>query len=70
MPRGIKGFRWIKTGSNVWQLESEPRLFHGCVCRYPTHVTWYVNSFTHGEAKNVWAAKDEVERRVIWPPHG
>ncbi len=66
----IRGYRWISTGSYVWQLEGPPksRRFHATVNRYgPDRWTWYLNhtvAVPGGESSTKRAAQDAAEDAV------
>lgn len=66
----IRGYRWILTGRNVWQLEGPPksRRFHGCVSGYSGHDfrwhTGYAEQYEQGEVTSKRRGQDEVEKRV------
>lgn len=76
----IHGYRWIKTASDVWQLEGPPksRRFHGMVSFWADGSAcfcvpggWHASysdgrQEEHGQGyrANVRLAKDEIERHV------
>lgn len=63
----IRGFRWVLTGKNVWQLEGPvgSRRFHGCVSIWsPNYATWHTDHKTQGECHNILLAMDCVESIV------
>lgn len=71
----IRGYRWVETGNRVWQLESQPRRFHGVVsCRFAyvhgrvmvdagAPYSWWISG-SQGEAKSKREAMDAVEVRT------
>jgi hypothetical protein len=69
MPRGVRGFRWVRTGGSVWQLEDTPRHFRGCVSLISGDVySWHTkNGGPCGEAWSKADAMRAVERVVIDP---
>jgi hypothetical protein len=76
----IRGYRWIKTAPDVWQLEGPPnsRRFHGIVsvrddgsatfCLPSGYdISWTDGRYEEhgqGERQTVRLAKDEVEKAV------
>jgi hypothetical protein len=68
MPRGIKDYRWIETGCQVWMLEhpSGSRRFAGVVSTNTEGFTWWTKeSHFHGETKTAAEARKAVEDQVI-----
>lgn len=67
MPKGIKGYRWVQTGPQVWQLEGDPGHFHGRVYLNGDNTyTWVCLRLRHqGEEGNRSKAMFRVERIVI-----
>jgi hypothetical protein len=76
----IRGYRWIKTAPDVWQLEGPPRSrrFHGmvqvqkygaaCFClpggSYTVHSDGRAEENGQGYRTSVRLAKDEIEKHV------
>ena len=60
----LRGYRWIKTGRDVWQLEGLPRQFHGAVSPNAAGTwTWHTGygGREQGESATRREAMDCVE---------
>lgn len=68
MPRGVRGYRWVRTGPDYWLLEDTPKHYRGGVLALSDgSYAWYLGggSRIEGESPTRRAAMNEVERRVI-----
>lgn len=80
----IRGYRWIKTAPDVWQIEGPPksRRFHGMVHIWEDGSAVFslpggsISSYSDGRVEEhgsghrptVRAAKDEIERHLSATP--
>ena len=66
----IRGYRWVKSGQGVWELEGPPksRRFHACVSDYFGWFGWYMGfgeTLQQGECVSKREAMDAVEKRIL-----